>query len=159
MPYGSASARLSKPVRSMPVPPSPCFGAVRVWDGKVASHPLYDIELDPQGCLIMVRTRGFWSVEDVDAYFGVLNELVSASRARFGRVKLLADVTEAPIQSPEVAGRFAMGNAIFREPGDKMALITGSSLQKMQIRRALTSDRTQVFVSRSAALMWINAFP
>lgn len=159
MPYGNASARLVKPVPSMPAPPQPCFGAVGAWEGKIAGHPLYDIELDPQGGLIVVRTRGFWSVKEVDAYFDVLRELVSAARVRFGRAKLVADVTEAPIQSPEVAERFAAGNAIFRNPGDKLALITGSSLQKMQIRRALTSDRTQVFVSQAAALMWINAFP
>jgi hypothetical protein len=159
VPYGSASLRLAKPPRSAPVAPPPCFAVIAAWEGVVATHPLYDIELDPDGGLIVARTRGFWSLDEVDEYFDVLRELVAASRARFGRAKVLADVTQAPIQSPDVAERFSMGNRIFREPGDKLGLITGSSLQKMQIRRALNGDRFQVFVSKAAALMWINAYP
>lgn len=143
----------------LPVLDSRAMAAIEAWDGAVARHKLYEIELDMDGRMIRIVTRGLWTTDEVDRYFALIQYLVSLSRNRFGRARVMVDGREAGVQSAEVASRFLSGNRIFSQPGDKLALIAGSSLQKMQVRRMLVSPQTEAFVSPAAAITWLNAFP
>jgi hypothetical protein len=159
MSYAHATAEIAALLPFPAVSSAPGADPLPSWDGPVASTPLYEIALDPTDGLVLARTRGFWTLADADAYIAILRDLTAASRVRFGRVRLLVDLSDSAVHTPEVARRFLTLNALFSGPRDKCALVTCSSLKKMQIRRTLRSDQMQVFVSQTAARLWIAAYP
>lgn len=123
----------------------------------VASVPgQYEIVRDDRLGLIRIRCTGLRLGEEVDRYLAVLEPIVTDMRASYGRVRVLADLRNAPIRTQEAADRMRAGNLRLYRVGDRIALIVESSLLKMQLRRTLV-EYQNIFVSPNAAETWVTA--
>lgn len=131
--------------------------AIAAWDGLVISKEHYDVYLEPADGLIVVPSKGFWSVAEVDDYAGVLQKLYQFSRGRFGWCRVLVDMCRTSVQTAEVAQRFADHKQLFSGRGDKIALVMESSLLKMQVNRFMPADQYATFGDLKEARAWLTA--
>lgn len=123
----------------------------------VASEPgLYEIVRDDRLKILRINRVGVQQLADVDRYLAVLGDIVRDARLRFGRIRVLADLRNAPIRTQEAAERMRVGNLALYRAGDRVALIVESSLLKMQLRRTLV-EYQNIFLSPSAAETWLTA--
>ena len=123
----------------------------------MASEPgLYEIIRDDRLKILRINRVGVQQLADVDRYLAVLGDIVRDARLRFGRVRVLADLRNAPIRTQEAAERMRMGNLALYRTGDRVALIVESSLLKMQLRRTLV-EYQNIFLSPNAAETWLTA--
>jgi hypothetical protein len=119
--------------------------------------PRYVINFDQNG-VIRAHTRGGWSLEEVDRYFAHLGAFVAEARKISGRAKLLIDRRETPLQPPAIDARFGRANAELYREGDRLALVVGSSLIKVQMRGHFTHPGSKAFLSCEAAETWLSAW-
>jgi hypothetical protein len=115
------------------------------------------VEVDEAAGIIRVDSNEFHSVDDVRAYQRSLQLAVAEARRRLGKVRIFVDASRSPVQSAEVMQEFLKLEAPTSDEGDRMAVLVASSLGTLQTRRALKSDREQVFGSESEALAWLAA--
>jgi hypothetical protein len=120
------------------------------------SNP-FTILHDPAG-FIRVAGAGLWSPTEIDRHFVELGHVVRTERALKGRVRVLVDLRGAGTQSPETAARIGVATAATYRSGDRVAIVVGSSLAKMQLRRIVRTSEHEFFVSPEAAATWLMAY-
>ncbi|MBW4329428.1 hypothetical protein KY084_00860 [Stakelama sp. CBK3Z-3] len=99
---------------------------------------------------ILVEARGAFTEACLAAHFDELARHVADQHER-GCVRALVDLRGARVQPPAVIGLIhRRANELYRD-GDRVALITPTSLLKVQLRRILPPDRFGIFVSPGAA--------
>jgi hypothetical protein len=124
----------------------------RAWDGQL------DIRLDEATQTLEIRCGGNWSMEDTLRYAQRTRVAVDATRARYGRVKVLIDAATGITQPPEsIAHIQRMDTQIYR-PADRIAIVVSSSLMKMQSKRVEMCATKEAFISRHAATTWLQAY-
>lgn len=116
------------------------------------------IEVDQASGLVRVTGRGFWSALHADHHFSKLDAILRGIRMAGLRVRVLVDLREAAVQPAETAERIGRATQEIYQPGDRVAIVVGSSLAKMQMRRAARIANHDFFVSPSAAEMWLHAW-
>lgn len=126
------------------------------WQVVAAAPGLYEIIRDGRLKILRINQVGVRTLGEVDRYLAVLGDVVRDTRLRFGRVRVLADLRNAPLRTQEAAERMRMGNLALYRPGDRVALIVESSLLKMQLRRTLV-EYQNIFLSPNAAETWLTA--
>lgn len=100
---------------------------------------------------------GFWSRRQVEAHFADLATVIARIRAGGSIVRVLVDLTQGVIQSPEVAELIATTTARIYGEDDAIAMLVSASLTKMQMRRVLDGRPHAFFLSRTAAESWLEA--
>lgn len=113
---------------------------------------------DEQAGLIRVRGEGLYSLSQVEEHFRTLGATIAHIRASHGRVRVLVDIRDGVVQSAEVAQAVSRWQGRLYSPGDRVALIVKSALHKMQMRRVVNLQITEMFVSETAARTWLKAF-
>lgn len=126
------------------------------WLVVAAASDRYEIIRDDRLKILRISQVAVQTREEVDQYLAVLGEIVRDARLRFGRVRVLADLRNAPLRTQEAAERMRMGNLALYRTGDRVALIVESSLLKMQLRRTLV-EYQNIFLSPNAAETWLTA--
>ena len=113
---------------------------------------------DPSGVL-EVEASGFWTVVEADQYMSELTARLTATRARYGYALVLVDGRQAQVQTAEVMKRMShIQQVLISNDRDRAAYIVTSSLAKMQAQRLSTSERLKVFLSPTAARIWLLAY-
>lgn len=113
---------------------------------------MYEIKVDKPRELIEVRLGGMMTVEEVGAYIAELQRLFIANRLR--TYVMVIDVSECPIQSQDMI--VAMGVHMAKMPKSRaLAVVTGSSLAKMQVRRLFTQPYTRIVTTPADGLAWV----
>ncbi|MBV9841798.1 MAG: hypothetical protein JOY99_09770 [Sphingomonadaceae bacterium] len=129
-------------------------------DGAETGVQQYTITLDEGSGTIRVTMRSFWTVEISRRFIAELGSLMNSSRARFGRVKVVSDITTMPIQSQEVF-EIVSGESLYRA-GDRLAIVLDSALAKIAARRVLDGFpegvQREAFISPRAAETWLQAY-
>jgi hypothetical protein len=101
-----------------------------------------------------MSVTGFWSTQTVDALSAELLPLLTKAKASGRPVLVLSDAREFPVQSAEVGMAFAMMDAEAAKLRDRLAMVVGSTLNKMQARRAAGSA-IEFFTARDEAERWL----
>jgi hypothetical protein len=117
---------------------------------------IYRIILDERLGVIRTDVRGFWQTADAAAYFDHLARFINAARRRFGAAKVLVNRRENSVQSAEVAELMRAANARLYRPTDRLAIVTGSSLLLMQMRRLFSHPGSRAFLSLEEAEAWLT---
>jgi hypothetical protein len=112
---------------------------------------------DEQVGIVRIVGRGFWTEAMIDSHFGELGRLVERVRGRGDDILALVDLGGAPVQRPGVAARITAHTRRIYRPEDRIAIVVGSSLVKMQIKRAVEGLNLEAFLSPDAALTWLTA--
>ena len=104
-----------------------------------------------------IKIWGFWTIEIADAYFQHLTLFLQAHRSIGSGASILIDLTGADTQAQTVIKRTEEGNISAFDNHDRVAIVTSSSLLKMQIGRTGVGSSTKVFASSDDALAWLRA--
>lgn len=119
---------------------------------------MYQFEYCADAGILEVRVRGLWTAETVASYTAALRRQAAAARAHAGRLKLLVNATNAPVQPDEAAQRLNLLREILSEPGDRVAVLVASNLVKAQSRTIIEDwTNANIFVSDNAARTWLCA--
>jgi hypothetical protein len=114
---------------------------------------MYHIAIADADRLVHVRLGGLMSIEEVDAYMAELGRTMVAHRLT-SDYRLIVDVTDCPIQTQAMIDRMRthMANA---PRAAAIAVVTGSSLAKMQIRRLFQQPYARIVQTLAEARAWV----
>jgi len=115
---------------------------------------MYSIAFDSKARIIRVSVAGFWSTETVDAFFAELLPSLARLKATGLPVLALSDARQFPIQTAEVGEAFARRDLEAAKLRDRMAIVVGSTLGRLQGRR-YTGPNLDYFTSFEEAERWL----
>jgi hypothetical protein len=105
--------------------------------------------------VLRVTGSGMWSPELTERHFRNLDTALIAMRQRHGLGRTLVDLREASVQTAETAQMMKdWTNRIYR-PVDRAAVVCGTALLGMQIRRAAQVHQLATFLDPTPALAWL----
>ncbi len=113
---------------------------------------MYRIEVDAANRVVEATLGGLMSVEEVGAYIGELRSTIAAWR--LNDYAMVIDVSDCPIQLQEMIR--AMGEHMATMPKARaLAVVTGSSLAKMQIKRLFTQSYARIVNTVEEGRAWV----
>ncbi|MGK2909618.1 MAG: hypothetical protein ACSLE1_07435 [Sphingobium sp.] len=116
---------------------------------------MYSISTEPKHKVIRAHLSGFFSIQEV-AKFG--DDVQAAARSmgcRSGEHLLYVDTSGCALQAQDVV--LAFQSLIQNAPlkSSRIAIVTGSSLCRMQTRRILVRDKAIMFETGQDAEKWL----
>jgi len=113
---------------------------------------MYEINVDREHGVVEVELSGMMTLAEVSEYISDLRE--AFVRNTLTNYSLLIDVTRCPVQQQEVIQ--AMGVHMATMPKARsIALVTGSSLARMQIRRLFTQSYSRIVGAIAEGRAWV----
>lgn len=113
---------------------------------------MYKIAIDRARNLVEVTLGGLMTVEEVADYIAELQRQFIANHMR--SYVMIIDVSQAPIQSQEMIR--AMGQHMAAMPkAQAIAVVTGSSLARMQIKRLFMQSYSRIVTTIDEARTWV----
>lgn len=120
---------------------------------------MFKIGFEPETGILRSENKGFWTADEARRYMEEIARQASQARRTAGALKLLVDGREADVVPADTAAVLAdFERRIIAAPTDRVAVVVGSSLAKMQTRRNFASPQSEIFVSPSAAETWLLAY-
>src|SRR5688500_7708926 len=104
--------------------------------------PAYRLEYDEALGVIRMTIADFWEVETVWALRDEILPLLKRARSEAQCASILSDARKFPVQSAPVASAFAQLEEQIGSLRDRMAMVVGSTLAKMQGERAVAGSET-----------------
>ena len=118
----------------------------------------YHIDLLERGVLVSSTLVGFFNLSDVADYVRDAERVIHAVYHRHGQYRMILDVSGCAIQSQDVIGAFI--THVGRMPiSSRSAIVVGSSIVRMQVRRVMDRPNAALFEDRDAALAWLQDMP
>lgn len=107
----------------------------------------FSVVTDPVTEIVHMKCSGFWSLEEAKSYIDQIVDAIIEARSVNSAVRVLVDNRKASVQTLELINE--LGEMIGRayKPEDKLAIVVGSQLLKMQMDRLPTIAMTRIFVS------------
>lgn len=121
------------------------------------TNALLSISADPGQPYIQVTGSGLWAAEDVERHFRSLDQALRVMRHRAGCARVLVDLSEAPVQTADAAELMDDWTARIYRENDQVAVVCGTTLLAMQIKRKTKGYRRETFPEKAAALAWLMA--
>jgi hypothetical protein len=116
----------------------------------------YRLDVRSPGDLIISTLEGFFSLPQVAAYTREVEALIGRCSLSHGGYRIVIDISTCAIQSQEVTAAFA--RHVSSVPRSRrVAVVTRSSIIRMQIRRVIGRPELAVFEHLPEALLWIDA--
>lgn len=120
---------------------------------------MYSLRYDAERGFIRMVVQGFWDIPTVEACTAEMLPLLKAARAGGGRALVLSDARDFPVQSAEVGAAFGRMEAVTGHLRDRMAMVVGSTLSKMQGQRTVAGSTTEFFTDIAEAEAWLLSLP
>ena len=114
---------------------------------------MFDVHYQPAYNLVLANLHGFLSIEVVQAYVEKVEPLILRAAERSSGYPIVIDVSQCAIQSQEVVAAFQAHVARMPQ-ARRCAVVTGSSIIRMQIRRIVLGTAVEMFEDRVAAINW-----
>jgi hypothetical protein len=111
---------------------------------------------DEDSGVILVFGGGFWSITDIERHYAALRDMIAGLRAQGRPVRLLSDVTQGQRQASWVEDYILEQMRQTFAPGDRIALLAGSTEDEAHLRDRGTSADVVPFTSRDAAMAWLQ---
>lgn len=117
---------------------------------------MFQFSYDPDRILMNVVQRGFWSLADFRAFEAEFLKRHVAIRRTHRNYRVIAECRDFPVQSAEVGEAFAvLFEKLMDENRGPYAIVVGSTLNKIQAKRALPQPNVRVFTSPDEAMAWV----
>lgn len=117
---------------------------------------MFSFSYDPDRVLLSIVQRGYWSLPvflDYEREYLAHHDQIRLHRRSY---RVFADCSDYPVQSVEVGEGFArLFDRLMRNNHGRYAILTSSTLNKMQAKRAIPQENVQVFSDREAAMAWL----
>lgn len=117
---------------------------------------MYTVTADPDRKLITIALHGMLTPEQVAALYRDEHLAIQRMGCRIGEHVALVDLTGCPLQIQDVANAFQR-NMEGRGKARRLALFTGGSLARMQVRRITRRSDAAIFSTRGEAEAWLFA--
>ena len=118
---------------------------------------MFEISFDPDERLLRLVLQGFWTMpvfEDFDQAFRAAVHRASRDGQSFN---MLSDSRNFPVQTPDVGMAFGRASEeIAVKCGGKCAIVVASTLNKLQVKRALPMPTVEAFTSIEEAMQWLK---
>jgi hypothetical protein len=106
--------------------------------------------------IIGVWGWGTWTPDYTQHHFAILGRHIADVRAAGHPVRVLVNLRKAAVQPAEAIAVIRAGTDAIYKPGDRIALLVGSSLIKAQMGQLLDRAKLNFFLSETAAHMWLS---
>ncbi|RYF05923.1 MAG: STAS/SEC14 domain-containing protein [Oxalobacteraceae bacterium] len=113
---------------------------------------MYRITIEKSMDLVEVKLGGMMSVDEVVAYINELRRQFVCHRLRSYR--MVIDVTEMPIQSQDMI-RVMSQHMAEMPKAYAIAVVTGKSLARMQIKRLFTQTYARITATVAEGRAWV----
>lgn len=113
---------------------------------------MHDIRVDARLRLVEATLAGMLTVDGVTSYVGQLQQAFVANRLR--DYVLIVDIADCPIQSQDVVAALRT-HMVAMPKASAIAIVTGSSLARMQVRRLFDQPYARIVGNREAARAWV----
>ena len=118
----------------------------------------FAVRWDNDRASVLIDAEGFWSEEDTATFCAAVKPAAARSRARHGYALLLFDASKNEILGDAPAAKFQSDEVRFTEPGDRVAIVVQSSLNRLQMKRLTKSWLiAEFFICTNAADTWLHA--
>ena len=143
-------------------PPSRCrtasvVRAVYLTAAMTTSAAPFELAFDRKAKLLRWTMRGFWTMADVAAFGRAMHAMTQQMGAPPHVFDGLCDSRDFPVQNREVSDALGeidrIGSATRR---GRIAIVVGSTMNKLQVQRTLRADGIRVFMSLSDAEAWLQ---
>lgn len=115
---------------------------------------------DPARGRIHLRMEGFLSLEQATEIRRQVDDACGRIRSAGGTLSMLADMTEYPPQSRSVNDiGVEIAAAVAATPRTGYAVVTGSALQRLRLRRVLEAAQPSFFERQDEAAAWLGWEP
>lgn len=116
---------------------------------------MYRIAVDGRRGFVEVTLGGMLSVEETATYINDLRRAYVVNKLR-APYSMIVDVSACNIQAQDMIK--AMGEHMASMPKAKaIAIVTGSSLARMQIRRLFTQPYARIVATKEEARAWVHS--
>lgn len=113
---------------------------------------MYDIQFDPHKRLLTITPDGFWNAITTAKFAAEIMSRSAYLRLRHGPCAVLVDLRQVPIQAADTISGLerliVMTASLSVAP---IAAVVGSTLAKMQFKRAFSRPNCQVFLDMDEA--------
>ncbi|TGX53425.1 hypothetical protein E5A73_11315 [Sphingomonas gei] len=114
---------------------------------------MYSIQVDTAHDVVEVTLGGLMPLDEVAAYIADLKHTIATHKLD-GNYAMVIDVSACPIQSQDMIK--AMGAHMATMPKARsLAIVTGSSLARMQIRRLFTQPYARIVATLDQGRAWV----
>jgi hypothetical protein len=113
---------------------------------------MYSIRTDQRNNIIHVKLSGLMCVFEVSHYIGDLQ--VEFTRHNLRDYAMVIDVTECPIQSQDMI-RSMRYHMVSMPKARALAIVTGSSLARIQVRKLFTQPYARTVGTIDAGIAWV----
>ena len=114
------------------------------------------IEVDRNQNLLKVVGRGFWPLPYLVDHLRQFEGALAEARRSLKPSRTLVDLRDAPVQSPDVAAYPHDAISRMYRPPERAAIVVGSSLVKMQMKRGFDPQIHAVFLTLREADDWLR---
>lgn len=125
-------------------------------DDEVGDSSVMSIRYDISNGMIHARATGLWSLRQTKAFLNDWTQIVGSIHSQGGFASVLVDMSESTVQKIEIAKLFVDATQSLYRDGDAIAMLVPSSLAKAQMRRVLDGKFHGFFISKTAAVTWLN---
>ena len=104
------------------------------------------------GRVIRVTGAGLFSEDEARGHFEALSLLIARRRRSAGQVRMLIDLRQAATQPAAITAMIAeQTGRLYSDPSDRVAIVVGSVLLKLQLKRVHRAQSVGVFLSPEEA--------
>ena len=114
------------------------------------------VRQDAADGVIRCTFHGFFTAADMAAFRADLFRVCAAARRASFRLLMLLDAAAGVVQSPEIVAEIAAIVRRVRGPHDRVAVVVGSSLMKLQAQRIIHVEQVRAFSLRDEAEAWLR---
>jgi hypothetical protein len=114
-------------------------------------------DMDHREGFIRVCGTGLWTPEQAAVHFIALRQAIEGLRAIRQPVLVLVDLSAAAVQTASVAEAVSDGTMRIYRDADYVALIAGTTLLRLQMKRSAKVENLEIFNEAEQAVTWLRA--
>ena len=116
---------------------------------------MFTFAFEPTSGILRVQVFGSWTLLEVERYGQEAGQQFAKAREQAKSLRLLVDLTHTEILSQAVIDPLAKAGMQYARHDDRVALVVGSTLMKLQMKRMIGNAPTPIFLSEKEAISWL----
>ncbi len=116
---------------------------------------MFNFAYDPAAGILRVTVLGSWTMPEVERYAREAGPQFAKAREAAGLLRLLVDLSATDVLSQALMEPLAKAGMQYSLADDRVALVVGSVLLKLQMKRMVGDAPAAIFLSDEAAVTWL----
>lgn len=116
---------------------------------------MFSFSFDAAAGILCVKVMGSWTLPEVERYAREAGLQFPRARQSAGQLRLLIDLSAADVLSQALMAPLAKAGMQYARADDRVALVVGSTLLKLQMKRMIGGAPAGIFLSEREARGWL----